>query len=164
LAGFHGKDDPFYKDRYGAKTWSVDAPYVSSFKHGDAPYFVPDQVIHSETTLPIRGARIVEITSATPRESLLFIDREGGILISGDCLQNWRTSDEYFNLPARIMMKLLGFIKPHNIGPGWLRFAKPDGAELKKLLDIEFDHVLPSHGTPVIGHAQALYEPKISAL
>ncbi|GEM_PF-3074825 len=31
LAGFHGVDDPFYKDRYGAKVWSVDAVYNFTF-------------------------------------------------------------------------------------------------------------------------------------
>ena len=164
LAGFHGMDDPFYKDRYGAETWSVDAPYRPGFNQGDVAYFVPDHVIDSQTELPIRDARVIEITSSTPSEGLLFIDREGGILVSGDCLQNWGKADAYFSVPARIMMKLLGFLKPHNIGPGWLRFAKPDGAELKRLLDMDFDHVLPSHGAPVIGQARDLYKPKISAL
>ncbi len=102
LAGFHGMDDPFYKDRYEAKVWSVEAPYTSGFDQEGAAYFTPDTIIHSNVTLPIAHTRLVEITSATPNEGLLYIDREGGILISGDCLQNWGKTDNYFNLPAKI--------------------------------------------------------------
>src|ERR1044072_6792326 len=32
LAGFHGSDDPFYKERCGAKIWAIKGqPYISGF-------------------------------------------------------------------------------------------------------------------------------------
>ncbi len=164
LAGFHGADDPFYKHRYGATVWSVNAPYVAGFDSTAPPYFTADEVLTAGTALPIPDARLIEITSARTAEALLHIDREGGILVSGDCLQNMARPDRFFNLPARIMMRLMGFIKPHNIGPGWLKISKPDPAEVKSLLDLDFEHVLPAHGAPVLGNAKALYTPRIAAL
>jgi len=164
LAGFHGMDDPFYKDRYGATVWSVDAPYIPGFDFDAAPYLTPDKVINGQSDLPISNAKLIEFTSATPREGLLHIDREGGILISGDCLQNWGKTDRYFNLPAKVIMKLMGFIKPYNIGPGWLKFAKPDATQVRAILDLEFNHVMPAHGVPVIENAKTLYQPRLAAV
>ncbi len=164
LAAFHGMDDPFYKDRYDAKVWSVDAPYFSGFDAKSEPYFSPDETVDANTELPVNGAKLISIASATPTEGLMLLEREGGIIISGDCLQNWAKPDRYFNLPARLMMRMMGFIKPYNIGPGWLKATKPDPGEIKSLLDLEFDHVLPVHGTPVIGNARQRYRPAIDAL
>lgn len=164
LAGFHGMDDPFYKHRYGATVWSVDSPYTSGFDANAKAYFRSDTTLTGESGLPISGARLLSINSATRGEGLLLLEREGGILISGDCLQNWAKADRYFNLPARILMKLMGFLKPHNLGPGWLKAAKPDALEIKSILNCDFNHVLPAHGSPVIGDAKQLFAPRIAAL
>lgn len=164
LAGFHGMDDPFYKNRYDATVWSVDAGYFKGFNPDAKPYLNADERISTASDLPIDHAKVVEIKSANPKEALLHIDREGGILISGDCLQNWGKADEYFSFPARVMMKWMGFIKPYNVGPGWLKSAKPDRAEVSALADLAFEHLLPAHGSPVIGNANALYQPVLSNL
>ena len=164
LAGFHGMDDPFYKHRYDATVWSVDAPYVAGFGGDDAPYFTPDRVLETGTALPLDEARFIGIDSARKGEGLLLLERGGGIVVSGDCLQNWHKADRFFSLPARVMMKLMGFIKPHNIGPGWLRMAKPDPAEIKSLLALDFEHVLPAHGDAVIGQAKDKYGAAIARL
>lgn len=165
LAGFHGMDDPFYKDRYNADVWSVDAPYVTGLDPAKGKtYFTPDIIMDDETELPVNNARLIRFASASPGEALLYIDREGGIVISGDCMQNWGSTDRYFSIPARLIMRLMGFIKPHSIGPGWLKAAKPDVKEIKGVLDLEFQHVLPCHGGAVIGDARQHYEPAISRL
>ena len=164
LAGFHGMDDPFYKDRYGATVWSVNAPYFAGFSSGAEPYFTADETIDLTTELPLAGARLIAFKSASPAEGLLLLDREGGIIVSGDCMQNWAKPDRFFSLPAKLMMRVMGFIRPHNIGPGWLKGAKPDIDEIKSILNHEFSHVLPVHGSPVIGNAKSSYAPVIEAL
>ena len=95
---------------------------------------------------------------------MLLLEREGGILVSGDALQNWRTADRFFSLPAKLLMRMMGFIKAHNLGPGWLKMARPDHDAVRGLLDLDFDHVLPAHGAAVIGGAKQAYTPVISAL
>jgi hypothetical protein len=168
LAGFHGMDDPFYKDRYGATVWAVEGQiYAAGF---DAPkdepktYFEADRHLNADSELPVSGATLFQFASASTAEGMLLLDRDGGILISGDCMQNWHKTDRYFSFLAKPMMKLMGFIKPHNIGPGWLKGAKPEVEEVRTILDLEFEHVLPAHGTEVIGNAHELFRPAIERL
>ena len=162
LAAFHGMDDPFYKERYGAKVWSVNAPYVSGFASAPGPeqiYFEPDVRIQATASdsLPIRDSLYIEFGTSTPREAVLFIEREGGIVISGDCFQNARSKDPFTNTLGRWLEWVVGFLKPYNIGPGWYRQAKPDPNEIAAVLDRGFEHLLPVHGEPVIGNASQLY-------
>ena len=165
LAAFHGADDPFYKERYGARVWTVKGQrYTRGFDvRTPETYLTADVEMDGETPLPLSGARLIAI-AATPPEGLLLIPRDGGILISGDCLQNWGTPDQYFNGFSKLMMRVMGFIRPHSVGPAWLKGTKPPLGELRALLQLPFDHVLPAHGAPVQGGARDRYRPRIEAL
>jgi hypothetical protein len=159
LAANHGMDDPFYADRYGAKVWAVRGQrYVPGFKL-DKPdiYFEPHNEMDETTELPIAGAKLYVI-HATPNEGLLVY---GDTIISGDCLQHWAKPDEYFSFLGGVMMRMMGFIKPHNIGPGWFKQCKPPKPEMRAILDLSFANVLPVHGAPVIGDAPGLYRAAI---
>ncbi|MFN0303147.1 MAG: hypothetical protein ACKVQU_22640 [Burkholderiales bacterium] len=162
LAGFHGRDDGFYKDRYGAKVWAVKGQrYTTGFAtDSKKEYFTYDVQMDGDTKLPIAGARLYVVDSI-PSEALLLLERANGVVIAGDCLQNWGTTDAYFNWPAKLMMRMMGFIKPHNIGPGWVKMAKPSANALRGILDLPFEDVLPSHGTPVLGGAKVAYQSAI---
>lgn len=166
LAGYHGCDDPFYKERYGATVWAPgNAPYFEGFDEKREPYFVADERMNKDTKLPFPNARVILIESGTIREAFLLLERpEGKILVSGDCLQNITKADEYTGLLGRIILSLMGFVKPCNIGPVWYSSSKPDRREVVALLDLKFDHVIPSHGEPVISGAWNKYENVINAL
>jgi hypothetical protein len=157
LAGFHGADDPFYKDRYGAKIWVIKGQrYTAGFDGKSAPYLEPDAELGAGSELPLAGARLY-VFSTEPAEALLLLAREGGVLVSGDCLQHWAEPDPYISWTGSLMLKLFGFMKPHNVGPAWLKRTKPPASELRAVLDLDFDHVLPAHGAPVLGGAKAAY-------
>ena len=162
LAANHGMDDPFYKDRYKAKIWAVKGQrYTAGFATSSpTTYFEPDVHMDASTELPIAGARL-HVIDSTPPEGYLVLERDGGVLIAGDCLQHWHETDPYFSGVAKIMMKVMGFIKPHNVGPGWLKQGKPPKAQLRAILDVAFAHVIPSHGAPVVGDARLKYRPAI---
>jgi hypothetical protein len=159
LAANHGLDDPFYQDRYGAKVWAVEGQrYTSGFDTKKTEtYFEPDAFMSDGTELPLSKARLYLIHS-TPPEALLILD---DVIVAGDCLQNWGKSDAYFTLLAKMLMPLMGFMKPHNIGPGWLKQCNPPKDDLRKILDLEFVNVLPAHGEPVLGKARELYRAAI---
>lgn len=162
LAANHGSDDPFYAERYGAKTWVVKGQrYTAGFDtSSQKTYFTPDHELDAATELPIDGAKLFVIDS-NPPEGMLLLPAHGGVLISGDCLQHWATPDEYFSGLARVMMRMMGFLKPHNVGPGWLRQGKPPRAQLRAILELEFTKVLPAHGAPVLDDARARYRAAI---
>jgi hypothetical protein len=156
LAAFHGMDDPFYAERYDAKVWTVKGQtYGNGFKqHHEAD---------ANTTLPIPGAKLYVFDTKVP-EGLLVLAEHGGTIVSGDCLQNWAKPDENCSFVARIAMRPMGFIKAHNIGPMWLKNAKPPKEQMRGILDLTFANVMPAHGAPVIGNARELYRPRIDAV
>ncbi len=162
VAGNHGMDDPFYADRYGAKVWAVKGQrYTSGFDTNKTKtYFAPTVEMESATELPLAGAKLYFIASAPP-EGMIVLERHGGTIIAGDCLQNWAAPDPYFSWLGKFVMKRMKFIVPHNIGPGWLRQCKPPRDDLRRILDEKFANVLPAHGTPVIGGAADLFRPAI---
>jgi hypothetical protein len=162
VAGNHGVDDPFYAERYGAKVWVVKGQRYTAGFDTNSPntYFTPQVEIDETTALPIEGASLHRIESKPP-EGILVVDRHGGVLVVGDCLQNWAKTDGYFSWAAKPMMKMMGFIKPHNVGPAWFKQGKPPHAHMRAILDLPFANVLPSHGEPVIGSAKDLYRAAI---
>jgi hypothetical protein len=167
IASYHGMDDAFYKDRYDAKVWAMaDSGYGKGFdtktREADS-YFQPDVWMQPSDELPLPNAKLFVYETASPREGLVLLEREGGILVAGDSLQNWRV-DEYFTFLAKIMMRVMGFIKPYNIGSGWLKGSNPTPADVRKVLELDFEHVLPVHGDEVIGGAKEKYRPAIEGL
>jgi len=165
LAANHGSDDPFYKDRYGAKVWVVTGQRYTAGFDTNSPntYFSPDVEADASTELPLAGARLHVIRS-TPPEAVMILDRYDGVIVSGDCLQNWADVDPYFSFVGRHMMRLMGFIKPHNIGPGWLKQGKPPASDIRAILETPFSRVIPAHGSPVLGDARERYRPAIERL
>ena len=163
LAGFHGRDDGFYRERYDATVYAPEGQrYFRGMDPRKAePFMEPDVWLTEESSLPIRDAKLKIFSTSNPIEALCLLDREGGILIAGDSLQHSPAPDDYYNFPAKIMMKRFGFFKPYNVGPGWLQFAKPTAADVRSVLDLEFEHVLPAHGDAVIGGAKEKYRPAL---
>ena len=162
LAANHGMDDPFYAERYGAQVWAVKGQrYTAGFntKRPDT-YFTPHHEMDATTALPIEGAKLVVI-DATPPEGMLLLPDHGGTIISGDCLQHWDKPDEFFSWPARGLMRMMGFIRPYNIGPGWVKQCKPPKEQLRAITDLPFANVLPAHGKPVVGDAATHYKPAL---
>lgn len=164
LGSFHGRDDGVYRERYGATIY-VPEGFVYNRKMGNAPtnpedgYMQPDVYISKDSKLPLPDATVYNLPCENTVELLIRLDRNGGILLSCDALQNTPKADEFVNLPAKIMMKKMGFYKPYNLGPGWVSFAKPKLSAIRSILDIDFQHVLMGHGDPVIDNAKEKYRP-----
>jgi hypothetical protein len=163
LAANHGSDDPFYAERYGAKVWAVAGQRYTAGFDTNAPdvYFDAQVELTEDAELPIAGARLYTIHSQPP-EGLLVLARDGGVCISGDCFQHWHATDGYFTALGKLMMKMMGFIRPHNVGPGWVKQCKPPKADLEATLGLGFSHVLTAHGDPVLGDAVEKYRPAVA--
>ncbi|MGR3624469.1 hypothetical protein [Pseudophaeobacter sp.] len=152
LGGYHlgaqnGLDDPFYVHRYGAKLWALEG---MEHKGG----LSPDHILRVGGEVPVPGLSLFTYESSNLPEGMFLLDREGGILVTADSLQNWAKPDAFFSEIAAERMGQAGFFKPANIGPEWLRFCAPDPREFDRVATLNFQHLLPSHGTPLLHRAK----------
>jgi len=168
VGGGHGKDDGFYRDRYSAKVYDVEG-HLYVRKLGPAGeknkvYMEADIHITPESKLPLPNAELKIIHTNGAPEGVLCLKNEGGILVTGDSLQNTPGPDTYVNFFAKIIMKKKGFYHAYNVGPAWLENAKPAASDLKSIfLDSEYANVIPGHGDPVVGGAKEKYRPAVEA-
>ena len=147
LGDNNGIDDPFYVDRYNAKLWAMpDMNHRQSLS--------TTNLLTPEGELPFKDVLLFSYETAKKPEALLLINRAGGILISCDSLQNWLEPDEYFSDVAANVMGKAGFFRAANIGPEWLRACEPKASDFSRVLTLEFSHLLPSHGRPIIATAK----------
>ena len=161
VGGYHGSDDPFYKEHYGATSLAIAGQtYFTGINPAKGQiYFEPDGYLDATSELPIEGASLTVFSTSVP-EALLRLPVGGGTLVAADAMHNWGP-DEYFNFAGKLAMRVAGMFKPYRLGGGWLKTHRPDAKEIAGILDIEFDNVLPGHGRAVIGGAKDKYRPHI---
>lgn len=141
LGSLHGRDDPFYVDRYAADYWMM--PGMTHETGLEAT-----RTLTSET-LPVSDATLFEFHTTQIPEGILRLDRDGGILIACDALQNWLAPDEYFSESSRTLMEKMGFFTPANLGPVWVQRATPAGDDFARLKEMPFKHAICGHGEPL---------------
>jgi hypothetical protein len=169
IGGYHGMDDAFYVDRYkDATLWSVEKNYFAGFESNSEPYMQAEHLLTEDSELHIKDATLHIIQSSTPKEGFILLKNpsfRGNIVVSGDCLQNLQPKgDKYFNFAGSWMMWFMGFLKPHNIGPGWYAGAKVKKQDVLAALDLDFEHVIPGHGEICMGGATKKYETAAASL
>lgn len=141
LGSFHGYDDAFYVDRYDAKLWALEG-----MKHDSG--LPTGAVLKRGGQMPFGSCSLFRFDVEKP-EGLLLIDREGGILVSCDSLQNWVEADEYFSEESKKKMGEFGFLREANIGPGWKMQSKPKPSDFERIKELKFRHLLSAHGIPL---------------
>jgi hypothetical protein len=87
-------------------------------------------------------------------EGILRIDREGGIMIACDALQNWVAPDEFFDNATVETMRGMGFFTRANLGLAWLHESQPQADDFVRLKEVPFRHALCGHGVPLRDTAQ----------
>ncbi|MCU7805362.1 MAG: hypothetical protein KZQ92_02180 [Candidatus Thiodiazotropha sp. (ex Lucinoma borealis)] len=142
LGALHGRDDPFYVDRYNADYWVMPGmEHETGLKE--------THTLTTDAPLPISDASLFAFNTTQIPEGILRLDRAGGILISCDALQNWLTPDEYFSDTSRELMQSMGFFTPANLGPVWVQRAEPAADDFARLKKLPFKHALCGHGDPL---------------
>jgi len=146
LGALHGRDDPFYVDRYGADYWAMPGMEHESGLQAT-------RTLTPEGPLPISDASLFEFKTTRIPEGILCLNRDGGILIACDALQNWLVPDEYFSDTSRELMQQMGFFTRANLGPVWVQRATPAADDFARLKALSFRHALCGHGEPLIDTA-----------
>ena len=142
LGSLHGRDDPFYVDRYDAEYWALPG-----MEHETG--LPATRSLTTDGALPISDASLFAFDTTQIPEGILRLDRDGGILIACDALQNWLAPDEFFSDTSRELMQQMGFFTPANLGPVWVQRASPAGDDFARLKTLSFKHALCGHGEPL---------------
>ena len=157
IGALHGLDDAFYKDRYGATLWGLPGmPHA----HG----LEADELLTADGPVPFAGASVFVFEGTKLPECIVRIDREGGILVACDALQNWLGPDAFFSDDSRKMMAEMGFFQRANIGPLWKQVNEPDAQNFVRLRGLAFRHALCGHGAPLRDGAYEAYSARFTAL
>ena len=101
LGALHGRDDAFYVERYRAQYWAMPGfDNEASLKVNE---------LSPEAKLPISDASLFQFDTTQISEAILCLQRDGGIAIACDSLQNWLTPDEHFCDSSTERMQQMGF-------------------------------------------------------
>ncbi|MGM0552833.1 MAG: hypothetical protein ACQETK_03340 [Pseudomonadota bacterium] len=150
IGSLHSRDDAFYLDRYGVPLWQMPG-----MTHPDG--LATDRTLGEGGAMPLRDASVFEFRTTRIPEGILHLDREGGILVACDSLQNWLQPDEHFSEASRERMEAMGFFTPANLGPVWMQAAEPGVEDFARLKALPFRHVLCGHGEPLRDTAREDY-------
>ena len=145
LGFFHGADDPYYAHRYKPTFW---APKGQDHAAG----LSPDRELRDGES-PIEKSSVFAFENGKEPESVLLLDREGGVMVPCDAYQNWTTFEGCSPI-GNVVARMIG-MGPTIIGGPW---TKKMGRGVKKDFDVlverEFRHLLPAHGEPLVGTAK----------
>lgn len=153
----HGRDDAFYSDRCDAPVWALQGTEV------DRPVKVEATLVAGNEG-PLKDTSVVVFESIPAPEAVLCLHRNGGILISCDSLQNMTGPDEFFDPPSTEIMDKRGFFRRGNIGPAWRARLQPKVTDFERILALEFQHLLPAHGDPLLHEAHAVISQTVKDL
>lgn len=147
IGDMHGVDDPFYVDRYRPTFWAMPGMDIQDG-------LTVDKSLTAGGEMPFDNCSFFEFKTTKLPEGILRLDRDEGILIACDSLQNWVAPDEFFDAQTVETMRGLGFFTRANLGLAWLQESQPQAADFVRLKEIPFRHALCGHGVPLLDTAQ----------
>ena len=148
LGAFHGRDDPFYCDRYGATLWALPTA-----THADGR--ATDQALAPGGPFPVDGGEVFEFTSSRFPEAAVVLPHAGGVLITCDAIQHWTHVDRFFSAACGELFTAQGLIRPANIPSTWRHACAPSVTDFRRLLALPFRHLISGHGEPLRDEARA---------
>jgi len=150
IGDMHGSDDRFYVDRYGASLWALPGMMARDGLKVDREFLPGGE-------MPFAGCSLFVFETTQRPEAILRVDREGGIMIACDSLQNWVEPDAFFDEATVATMRAMGFFTTAGLGLAWLHESAPRAEDFLRLKAVPFRHALCGHGRPLRDGALAGY-------
>ncbi len=150
IGDMHGIDDPFYVDRYATTFWALPGMNIEDG-------LKVDKELTSDGEMPFGDCSLFEFKTTKRPEGILRLNREGGIMIACDSLQNWVEPDEFFLDETVATMREMGFFVRANLGLAWLHASEPQAQDFVRLKEVPYRHALCGHGSPLRDTAREDY-------
>jgi glyoxylase-like metal-dependent hydrolase (beta-lactamase superfamily II) len=142
---WHERDALAYEARFGVRRYVNALPDARESRRGTR-FYAGEVLLDTFRTLDVGGI--------SPGETGLLLERDGGILIVGDAFFNFERLD--ITNPLSLLVPLLMPYGPPQPRPAWLSDdMRLSRRQLETLAAQSFEHLLPSHGEPLIGDATA---------
>ena len=119
IGNYHGMDDRYYVDHYGAEYWAQEGSSVY-------PEPKPDHVLTEGAELPVPDADFIQYGETKFPEGAIHLKRHGGLLITADSVPNHERWP-YTSIMAWLIMHAMGFGAKLLIGPPWKKMMTPEG-------------------------------------
>lgn len=149
IGPFHGRDDAFYLDRYHAKFWALKGMHHENDRTADVE-MVPDG------TMPFQKSSLFLFETAKQPEGIIYLSRQGGMLITCDSIKNWTHVDKFFSKETGDLFSSTGSIKPANIDDIWINALSIQPSDFIRFKSLPFHHLISAHGEPLIDNAKKL--------
>lgn len=149
IGALHTRDDPFYAKRYSPTFWTVPG-----IEHQELDI---DHRLLPMGPTPFLDCSVFLFDTTELPEGVLIIERDGGIAVGCDAIQNWTEPDEHFTDATTDLMTELGFFQEANFGPLFMMRSKPGASDFQRLLEMPFRHALCGHGDPLLDIAHEAY-------
>jgi hypothetical protein len=157
LGDMHGVDDPFYVDRYNALFWALPNMKVQDGLKIDKPLVEGGE-------MPVSGSSLFEFKTVKRPECIVRLDRDGGIMIACDSLQNWVEPDELFDEQTKATMQQMNFFQSANLGPAWMFESQPQVSDFVRLKELPFQHAFCGHGSPLLNNADEAFHARFKQM
>jgi hypothetical protein len=144
IGAFHGRDDAFYRSHYpDALLWGLAG---MTYENG----LTSDRDITPGGAMPFTGCSLFVFETSRYPEGILLVNREGGILVSCDSIQNITATDDFYSPETAQFFHKLDLVKPANITPIWLGRTHTTVSDFQRLLKtMPFRHLITAHGQPM---------------
>lgn len=146
IGAFHGRDDAFYVNQYQAALWAL--PGMQD-QHG-CPI---DIELTEQGPQPFTECSVLIFKTAQFPEAVLYIQRQGGILVSCDSIKNWLSADAYFSEQTAAAYQAQGFFGRATISKVWQQAMAVNASDFERLKALHFRHLLSAHGEPLLDSA-----------
>lgn len=156
LGAFHGRDDEFYLDRYKATFWGHEDIEFPGLQGVECNYL--------PSRLDFINAEHIIFQRASPKEGVLYLQHDGGIMITCDSIKNWTEVDQYFSEETGKSYLEAGEIATARISPIWLNATGVKASDFDSMLAKPFKHLISAHGEVLRDNANRIVKERVSRL
>jgi hypothetical protein len=146
IGAFHGRDDAYYLDRYHAKLWALEG-----MQHQNNRF--ADKFLVSNGMMPFADCSLFNFETSLHPEGILYLAKEGGILITCDSIKNWVAPDQFFSVESAKLYQDQGFFGSATISSVWKEACKVQVSDFERLKALQFKHLISAHGEPLLNNA-----------
>ncbi|MCF6764209.1 hypothetical protein L3V82_00380 [Thiotrichales bacterium 19S3-7] len=148
IGSFHGRDDAFYKDRYPeALLWALTA--MTDEHHAKI-----DGYLDKTDQLPVANMQVIPFIHSNFPEACLYLNTNGGVLISCDSIKNWIDQDPYFSDETAKLYRSQNFFAKASISDIWIQATGVKRQDFEPILALDFKHLLSAHGAVLLNDAK----------